>query len=234
MGDVSLENQQGPYIDGELIPALPKDLLREGRYRHAPILVGSNLRESCFLESDFFRSQNRWPLVSDGIALSIGLLALYPQDFAAILEHYGAPADDADANRIMVEVMDDSWMKCPGRRLAQGAVAHDDPVYVYSFDLAPAVHTLELDYVFGDPAAPFSRLFPGAPVPPDPALVMRVQDYWLRFARTGDPNGGAGPAWPRYSAASDEHLVLDRSTTTGTGLDKAECDFWLTTYAGGR
>ncbi|MBB5080236.1 carboxylesterase family protein [Nonomuraea endophytica] len=29
------------------------------------------------------------------------------------------------------------------------------------------------------------------------ALAERVVGYWARLVRTGDPNGGGGPRWPR-------------------------------------
>jgi hypothetical protein len=32
--------------------------------------------------------------------------------------------------------------------------------------------------------------------------------------------------WPPYTTAGDQHLNLDTAITAGTGLDKANCDFW--------
>ena len=31
----------------------------------------------------------------------------------------------------------------------------------------------------------------------------------LRFMKTGDPNGGGLPPWPRYTSAKGETMVLD-------------------------
>jgi para-nitrobenzyl esterase len=34
-------------------------------------------------------------------------------------------------------------------------------------------------------------------------------DAWCRFARTGSPEGGSLPSWPRYDAARRATMVLD-------------------------
>ncbi|HXN49030.1 MAG TPA: carboxylesterase family protein, partial [Bryobacteraceae bacterium] len=41
------------------------------------------------------------------------------------------------------------------------------------------------------------------------ALSARMAGALLQFMKTGDPNGGGLPTWPRYSSASGETMVLD-------------------------
>lgn len=89
------------------------------------------------------------------------------------------------------------------------------PVYRYSFDrkipVAPgtmvngvaatsrdigARHAGEIEYVFGAlelslPKVPWEAA--------DRMLSDAMTTYWTNFARTGDPNGGGLPAWPKYS-----------------------------------
>jgi para-nitrobenzyl esterase len=37
----------------------------------------------------------------------------------------------------------------------------------------------------------------------DRAYAEMVNAYWVQFAKTGDPNGGDRPVWPRYGESGD-------------------------------
>ena len=45
---------------------------------------------------------------------------------------------------------------------------------------------------------------------PPVALAHAIQDAWVAFARTGDPNTSALPEWPRYDV--DRRLVMELDT----------------------
>jgi hypothetical protein len=55
---------------------------------------------------------------------------------------------------------------------------------------------------------------------------------WVRFAATGDPNGGGLPAWSRYQKDSDRHLEFGDAGRIGAGLFSDELDFWGDVWAG--
>ena len=38
-----------------------------------------------------------------------------------------------------------------------------------------------------------------------------MTDYWVNFARTGNPNGGSLSPWPRYDTERERTLILDES-----------------------
>jgi para-nitrobenzyl esterase len=40
-------------------------------------------------------------------------------------------------------------------------------------------------------------------------LAEKTAGALLRFMRTGDPNGGGLPTWPRYTTQNGETMVLD-------------------------
>lgn len=103
---------------------------------------------------------------------------------------------------------------CPAARLAAATAGASQPVHVYRFArVRPgghgigAYHGAEIPYVFGTDDA----WLPAAQE--DAALSRQMQQYWLGFARTGDPNGPDLPRWRQWtSVASPIQTLGGRST----------------------
>ena len=84
-----------------------------------------------------------------------------------------------------------------------------------------------------------SVLFPlyhgaeGVPKPLNAAqeqLSQEMVSYWTKFAASGNPNSGAAPAWPRFTASQEQLQSLRMPTpapiaAVAFGQDH-KCDFW--------
>lgn len=58
-------------------------------------------------------------------------------------------------------------------------------------------------------------------------LVNQIDDYWVNFATSSNPNGGDSAFnWPKYTYSTDENINLDLSLSTGSGYRDEKCDFW--------
>ena len=49
--------------------------------------------------------------------------------------------------------------------------------------------------------------------------------YWTNFAKTGDPNGGGLPAWPKYTTDGYPLIHLNSTITSGPDTTRARYEF---------
>ncbi len=60
--------------------------------------------------------------------------------------------------------------------------------------------------------------------PADRKMAETVSAYWVRFAKTGDPNGPRLPEWPAYKPATDRLLELGPEITVRQHFRKEQLD----------
>src|SRR5262249_11570640 len=107
-------------------------------------------------------------------------------------------------------IVSDAIFTEPARHLAALHARNGNPTWLYRFSvvspaargkLKGAVHASERQYVFQTLNAS-----PWPTADSDKTAAQAMSAYWASFAKTGDPNGDARPAWPRYSASDDRLL----------------------------
>jgi para-nitrobenzyl esterase len=80
-----------------------------------------------------------------------------------------------------------------------------------------ARHAGEIEYVFGA----LELSLPKVPwEPSDRKLSDAMTTYWSNFARSGDPNGGALPKWPRFDQGA-RVLHLDETIKDAPEANRA-------------
>jgi para-nitrobenzyl esterase len=52
-------------------------------------------------------------------------------------------------------------------------------------------------------------------------LSAKMADSFLQFARTGNPNGGGLPTWPKYTSQNGETMILDDNPVVKNDPDRS-------------
>jgi para-nitrobenzyl esterase len=164
-----------------------------------PLLIGSNADEHLMY------------LSKDEAGLNAELAAelkSYPAERAAAIRAAMNALSGNQASRVDA-VSGGRAFHCPSARLAGTVAASGRKAYLYRFErIRPGEHGLgayhgaEIPYVFDTADAWLNG------DARDAVLTRTMQDYWVNFARIGNPNGPGLPAWPSWQGAAPRLLGL--------------------------
>jgi para-nitrobenzyl esterase len=208
-----------PVFDGWVLPKNPLTAYSGGRQHDVPIIVGSTLNEgTLYLADEKDLSVEKYKsFLKDRFADNFGkAFEMFPaykaEDVAPAIDHFLTVAANAQ----------------PARFVAQSMERKKSRAYLYQFTRLPDTamtrklkvhHGVELAYVFGNMTK--SEGYNDT----DMGLSNKMMDYWVNFAKTGNPNGNGLPYWPTYKSKSDINLEFSDTIHTNKHLFKKECDF---------
>lgn len=177
----------GPILDGVVLHRSPGDAFRRGEQMRIPLVVGANSYEASlgFLTEAFARG-------------AVGA------DYDTLLAKY---AEREPVEQARLTLIGEIFGVQPARFIAREHSRADAASFLYYFDQVRASqrgsshgapHGGELPYIFGTPAHFFTE-WPGQASSEwderDRRMSATIINYWTTFARSGDPNNDAAPAW---------------------------------------
>lgn len=194
-----------PIHDGWVVPEDERPAYRAGRFRPLPMIVGNNAEEGrFFIDGLPIRSVEQYQ-------------AFVARNFGGAAEQalsYYPVADAADVPAQLGHLFGDSQFNFGARGIARANAQRQAKTFRYLFTQPVGgrlpTHTEELPFVFGTAEGPTTAALIGA---------------WLRFAASGDPNGGDLPPWPRCTAGEDPALEFTQPIRPSTAWRGTQLDF---------
>jgi len=170
--------------DGYVLPDLVYNIFAQGKQQDVPTLVGSNADEGSTIRMEWVKRD-------------AGNAAGYDSIYASFEDKLRQSATDAVQWQMRV------WAELQ-------ATTGKAKSWLYWFDQPwpgqkekGAFHGGEIVYVFDNlhaEAQPWQA--------EDRQLAELMSNYWVSFARDGDPNGQGLPHWPSYSRAKPKLMLL--------------------------
>lgn len=212
----------GPTVDGRVLPGHPFDPEASPISADIPLIVGTTRTEATYITAS-----DHAGFELDDAGLDLRVRAMFDDaDTTRVLELYRAKYPEASCSDLYFMIGTDQWLTVASARLAELKAAQmAAPVWLYRFDWRTPVddgkwrspHTIELPFVFRTALRPELTVMVGPDV--DNGLVDQVSGAWGAFARDGNPNGGALPAWPPYDPSTRHVMVFDTPCRAVSRLD---------------
>ena len=196
-------------LDGYALPKDPYQVYAEGLNNEEALLSGYNVKEAdAFVIPNFLLSPTNKNNIKQRVAEQTD-----EQCAEALCELYKDQIE-TDAFNAINDMMSVYWFIMPHHVWSNMALqsAKTQRVYRYQFTKENGYHTTyhsgEMIYAYGCLGIS-ERQF--AYDESDYALQDIMLNYWVNFAKTGNPNGGGLPTWEEYQNSTDGVMELGKN-----------------------
>ena len=193
-----------PAIDGCFLPGEPVRILQQGRQSRVPLLTGCTTHEGVFGTDGMTTASYAEDARRRFGALTEEYLRRYPGDTLsqAVFSGNAARSDHYFAGHSAFARIHAETSGCAAYQYLFAKVPPGRESEKYG-----AFHTGELAYLFknlGDIDRPWTA--------GDHRFSEIISQYWVNFAKTGDPNGAGVPVWKPCADANGEVMLLGGET----------------------
>jgi para-nitrobenzyl esterase len=196
-------------IDGHVLPKSPAEIFRAGEAAKAPLIIGVSARELGLADVN--------ASLYGAIATRFGdnrgkALRFYRLDIDK------TPKPDRVLGDAAMQLSTDLMLRCPADWMARQMTAAGQRVWLYQLDIdadpkADVHHGSELSFVFNNR--------------PNDVKADRwppLMDYWVSFAKTGDPNRKGLDDWKPYGGKGRYIEFTRKGSRSEDGMRSDICE----------
>lgn len=212
----ALEGFQMAIVDGSSLREEPAILFAEGQQAAVPYITGGNSFEGSVMPGT-------------GITTS-AFKEMLGDDFNALKNAYASDFAVSDEQGV-TRMFGDNRYLLSARLLGSGMAAIKRESWLYYIDLSPAQNPQKWP---GSPHGYDSVMLFGTDKETNPSvrdLGVRLQQYWLAFARKGRPDPEGLPKWPSYLPETDRWMVFSERDGERAGVLKDKLDLLTARHA---
>jgi len=217
--------QLSPVVDGTHFPVHPFHPTAAPAGSAVPLMIGTNFDESAmFVAAD----PKRRRLSEEDLVRRLG--PMLGDKLERVLSTYRRTRPGATPWDLFIAITTEPTRIMSMRLAERKAEGGTAPVFMYLFSWASdfmgglfkSAHALEIPFVFDN--------VEGVPItgdrPDKAALAEIMSQTWLAFARNGDPNHPALPAWRPYTRERRDTMILDVPPRAEQAPRQEEIDAW--------
>lgn len=211
------QNPFRPFVDEEIIPEKPYELILKGNSNKVPLILGWNQEELSIIASVLDQADDsRREFIFRMIKAQILNHGISEKELDKLIKAYMPVMRQKYPNndyKFWDAILSDAMFGIPTIRQLEAHTNHQSDVYCYIFTYGStryggSFHSFECPFIFGNMD---ENNFPeGAIDSLDEARVVSntMMDTWLNFAKRGNPNHKGLPEWPTYDIKKRATMML--------------------------